>query len=765
MGDQEVTNKERKGFAQKYRNNGILHPAFREGLIRELAFTRVYRENADEHPAIREALCMKEQFPSSLQPPLQNDLFVGRYLRPVVRFTQHACDELAYCVDEKLLKAIIEDSTQAEWNRQVATELLDYWKTENTASKVRAAFPPKMAEFIPSDKWMEEPGIVFPLYRMCGAQIHFDKLLQLGIPGLKNEVVFYQKKDKSNELYEGMLMALDLLEEVCLSYAEQIKELILEKNHIERKKELSELVLVLQRISRNKPETLQEAIQLFWLYSVVSGVRNYGRMDVYFGDFLAADLDAGRITEETALRYLQSLWKLIADTKTVFESRIIIGGKGRRNEENADRFALLAMEASRTVKEIEPQLSLRLYTGMKPELYDKALDVLAEGRTYPILYNDDINISAVKNAFVINEQEAAQYVPFGCGEYIIDHKSMGTPSGVINLQKILEVTLHNGIDPMTGKLIGLQTGKLEEFKSFDDLWNAFMWQAEFAIQVMAEHEELEYKIVGEQSAYLFTSMLYDGCLESGKAIFDGGIPYLGGTLETYGNTNTADSLLAIKELVFNSNHITLEELVDILDKDFENYELVRKELIDVPKYGNDHDIADEMAQKLHDAICLKIREQNLRTNLHSYLVVIINNQANTLLGKWTSASADGRNSGQPLANGNTPSGGNDKNGMTALLNSLAKLDPSIHAGAVQNLKLSRDLFTEKRPQLQALLETYFVKGGTQAMITVVNRDELEQAMITPEKYGHIFVRVGGFSARFVELSKEVQQEILSRTLY
>jgi pyruvate-formate lyase len=190
-----------------------------------------------------------------------------------------------------------------------------------------------------------------------------------------------------------------------------------------------------------------------------------------------------------------------------------------------------------------------------------------------------------------------------------------------------------------------------------------------------------------------------------------------------------------------------------------------KNLLNAPKYGNDNDEADKMLINIHEHVCNYVRDQEKSIGLHSYLVVIINNSANTLMGHWTSASADGRKSGQPMANGNNPSGGNDKNGVTAFLNSLTKPSPFIHAGAVQNLKFSREMFYSKKEFLKALLKTYFENGGAQAMITVVDKNELERAMQQPEKYSHIFVRVGGFSARFVELSRDVQLEIISRTLY
>jgi pyruvate-formate lyase len=444
---------------------------------------------------------------------------------------------------------------------------------------------------------------------------------------------------------------------------------------------------------------------------------------------------------------------------------VIIGGVGRPNEENADRFALLAMEASRTVKEIEPQLSLRLYKGMSQQLIDKALQVIGEGRTFPILYNDDTNVPSIVQAFGFSEAEAEQYVPYGCGEYILEHKSFGTPSGVINLLKALEVTLHNGIDPVTGKVVGRQLGELKEFTTFDELFEAYKKQVEHFVGLLAEQEVIEYSVAGATAPFLYVSMLYDNCLERGKGMFSGGIEYLGGTIETYGNTNTADSLTAIRELVYDKREVSPEELLRALDVNFAGFAPLRKKLLRVPKYGNDQPVADDMLVQVHNHVCTCARDQAARVGLHSYLVVVINNSANTLMGHCTQASADGRLAGTHMNNGNAPSGGSDREGVTAMLNSIVKPSTAIHAGAVQNMKFSGDLFCSRREIVKSLLGTYFDKGGAQAMITVLNRDDLERALEEPEKYQNLFVRVGGFTARFVELSRDVQEDILSRTLY
>lgn len=734
----------------------------------ELHFTDVYRNNRDRHIALREVECLRAQFPAILGDIREDDLFAGRIAYPAVGFSPQL-GGLGYYCDEKRIREELKKEGLAPEYRQRVEAMLKFWEQENTSAKVRAAYPPAVAAALPSDNWTGDSCAAFPLYRMAGAYIDFDKLVTLGIPGLMDEVAgkrsMAQQTGGEVELFDGMKAALDVLVEVCRHYAGQAEQMAQSMEEDEKKRNFISMASVLNKLTGEKPGTLREAIQLAWLYTLLCGALEYGRMDVYLGDFYVRDLDAGAISEDEALAMVKALWRLIDEPKVIYDCRVIIGGRGRRNERNADRFALLAMEATRTVKEALPQLSLRFYQGMNPDLMEKALTVIGEGRTFPILYNDDVNIPAVMKAFNVSKEEAEQYVPFGCGEYVLDHRSFGSPNSVINLLKVLELTLHNGLDPVTGNTAGLQLGGFEEFSSFDLLFEAYKKQLEYFIRAAADQEALEYKITGECAPFLYLSMLYDDCLDTGKGIFSGGIRYLGGTTETYGNTNTADSLTAIREAVYEKRFLTPLKLLQLLDADFDGFEAERKLLQACPKYGNDHDEADAMLLAVHNHVCNTVRSQNIRTGLHSYLVVNINNSANTTLGKCTGASADGRLAGEPMANANNPSGGSDSNGVTAFLNSIAKPDPAIHAGMVQNMKFSKGMFMESRKKTELLLGTYFAKGGTQAMITVVNRDELENAIREPDKYRHLFVRVGGFSCRFVELAPDVQQEVLSRTLY
>jgi pyruvate-formate lyase len=739
----------------------------------EIAFTDTYKQYRDEPIAMREAQCLRTQFPAILTPIQNGDLFAGRVKYGLVGFSPQFGGFGYFCNEVAILDAVEKGNIPLD-QRDKVMDLLIFWRKECTTRKIEARFSEKMAKVLFREKIAEfpflyEPEVATPLYRMAGIYINYEKLVTLGIPGMMVEVAQYQQqaiaRGEDATLYACMHDALVLFTEICEYYRDQALDSAAKTSDVFRKKELLEMADVLRTIGSSAPGTFREAMQLAWLYSIMCGSLEYGRMDVYLDDFYAHDIKAGVITEAESLAMVQSIWRLMNDLIVVVDGRVIIGGKGRPNEEHADRFALLAMEATRTMKQALPQLTLRFHDGMNPAVMEKAFNLIGEGSTYPLLYNDDVNIPAVQHAFEVAREEAEQYVPLGCGEYVLNHRSYGTPSGALNLLKVLEVTLYNGKDPVSGYTVGLETGELATFKSFDDLFAAFQKQVTYFVEILAEHEDLEYKVTGESAPFLLMSMLYDDCLDRGKGIFGGGIRYLGGTLELYGNVNTADSLTAIKELVFAKKQIAPEELLKVLDHNFEGFARQHKAMIECPKYGNDDPQADEMMVRVHDFVCNTIRDQRHRTNLHSYLAVIINNSMNTTLGRWVGTSADGRKAGSAMANANTPAGGNDQNGVTALINSITKPSPAIHAGAVQNMRFGKDLFTSNRDKFDAILRTYFNKGGNQVMISVINRGDLENAMREPEKYKDLFVRVGGFSARFVELPKDVQLEILSRNTY
>lgn len=719
--------------------------------------TQTYQAHQGDDPALREAYCVQVMSQYQFLPMQEGDLLAGRMRILPVGFSNEPLlgRSVSWFYDEaRSMETLQQDGATPE-EVAAAKQMLAFWATQETRANLRARYPADIQAAMPQDIYWEHSQISFPLYRVVGAYMDYEKLLRLGLGGMKALVEGYRCRAEAEgaptALYEACGIALNALSEVCRTYASQTSD--------------AELKTALQNIGEQPPKTFLEAMQLAWLYSLISGVLNYGRMDVYLGDYLAEDLDSGRITLSRAQDLVCSLWRLIDARKTVFHGRVIIGGKGRRNEKNADRFARLAIEASNVVAEAEPQLSLRFYDGQDPSLMAQALDVIGQGKVYPMLYNDEVNIPSVMAAFQVSQQEAEDYCFFGCGEYVINKKSIGSPNGIINLLKALEVTLFNGQDLYDGKQTGLALGSLTDYPTFDALMEAYHRQLTYQFDILARQEKMEYDYCASVGAYLFITMLMDDCLERNRSLLGGGVHYLGGTLETYGNINTTNSLYAIRKTVYEDKSIAPQTLLDALKANFKGYERELQLLRSVEKYGNDLDGVDSFAQELHQFICTSVRDLKDKVGLHSYMIVMINNEANTILGRFTGASADGRLAFEPMANANNPAGGTDCNGVTAMLNSLVKLRTDIHAGAVQNMTFSREMFQEHRPIVEALLQGYFQSGGAQAMINVLNRGDLEDAMVHPERHQNLMVRVGGFSARFVTLAPDVQREIASRTLY
>ena len=740
----------------------------------ELAFTETYRKYQNAARSTREAACLALFIPAMLRPVQDGDMFAGRRIFPTIGVCPmywdndtHDVDHIAYYADMDRLMRMRERANLQPRLQEKVDDMIRFWDAERCNARVRAAFDEQMMREMPTDHWDSDSGVIFCLYRLAGAQLDYDKLMRYGLPGLR--ALFAERLNRpendaeQNAFYQACMDVLGTLIKVAQDYAFEMEQ-ALPNATPERAAQLCSMRDTLLALSRHAPENFRQAVQLVWLYSIISGTVDYNRMDVYLGDFYCNDLDSGLLTEAEAEELLLSFYMLMQKIHGR-DTRLIVGGLGRPNAANADRFALAAIRASMKHGEMQPQVTLRMYQGMNPQVRDLALDMLGSGMTYPLLYNDEANIESVMKTMQIDREEAEQYSLFGCGEYVINHKSMGTPNNIINLLKALEVTLHNGIDPETGNPSGLALGEFSSFKTFEDLWDAYRRQVEYFAGISARHQKLVYDVVNQQASMLMMSILTDDCLEKGRAVLDGGIRHLAGTYETYGNVSTADSLTAISEAVYRQHIFTQNELLHMLDVDFNGYEKERQLLLALPKYGNDDPVADGMVQRVHNQIAIFTQEQAAKVGLSSYLIVIINNSANTVLARRTGASADGRKAYTYMSNGNGPTAGMDRNGLTALINSLSAIDPSITGGVAQNIKFSRALFTRHRDELNTVLDVMFDRKMLSLNITVLDKGDLQDALIHPENHQNLFVRVGGFSARFITLDPDVQQDVLNRSLY
>lgn len=728
------------------------------------AYTETHRRLLGYPTYVRELACLRVLYPVTFRHVEDEDLVVGRTDALPVGF---GCVTSIggvghYCSFAKL--AQLRNSCESERDKERLNAIESYWDKHDTRS---IFFEDQLAEHT-IGKFVDGRFPVVVTARLSGTMLNYERLVKLGIPGMRSLLHDRMKEAKAEDekgLLEAFNGCLDILSETIRHHIALCEEAKAGKAP-RRIAELNRVQEALGNILTRAPQTLIEGIELTWLYTLMAGVVNYGRADVYLGDLLAHDLDNGVLSEEDALAVIKSFFKLIDARHTNVNGRIIVGGRNRPNEANADRFIRIAIRAVEENRTVEPQFTLRIYEGMNDEIYQQALKCIGTGCTYPMLLNDDVTIPQVVKALRVDEKTAEDYVPFGCGELVINHASVGTPNALLNTLKILNISLNGGIDPFDGfdKSNGVELLSASELKSYEDVLAQYKKLLHSYIVETVKRHRNSYATMAGECDFLFTSLLYDDCIERGASILKGGVRYLGGTDETYGNINAADSLVAIKKCVFEEKRFTLCELVEAMDANYEGHDDIRRAVLDAPKYGNDDEYADSVAVGLHEFICQDIQREGLAAGFASYNTVLINNQVNTEWGRKTSASPDGRLSGMFMNNGNNPQSGADTNGPTAMLNSLIKLRPEIHAGSVQNIKFAKSMFREKMPQLEALFHSYFRRGGSQLMVSVVDPGELEDALVHPDLHQDLLVRVGGFSARFVALEKDVQQEVLARTL-
>lgn len=750
---------------------------FSELLDHMETFTEVYKKCKDDHPAIREAKCFDAQYPQMMLGIMQNDLFCGRAdIFPLGMNAQYINSEWGFAMNFKWVDEKISDKSISENNRGRLETLRKFWSGHTSTKRFLAEMEPTDKVYIVTGGVSDDtvldlegqPHAASALQRVAGIFLDYEKLLDYGLSGLYHLTEEKQKEHPENDpnFYEGIRISLKTIMRTLEWYADEAAKLYRKETEEQRKTDLKEMERICRKLITEKPESFREAIQLVIIYTLMDGAREWGRMDDYLALYYAEDMEKGILDEEEAIRLLTSFWQLMIVKEQVTDDRVIIGGLGRKHPKKADELAMVIMEVSRRVKDIVPQLTLRMYDGMNPKLYGKAMECIGEGTTYPILYKDENIIPGVMNVFGISYEEALGWMPLGCGEFTIDHRIIVSPNSILNMANVLWGTVNGGYDATGRYRLTPNKTYLTDYKTFDELWDTFCKNVAFLTDVSARNHSRGYAIIAGDMSLNLHNLLYDGCLNAGKSVISGGTPKCGGSDEIYGIVTCSDSLYAIKKCIFKDKTISAGKMMDALKTDFAGYEEERAVMLNVDKYGNDLDEVDDMMKEVHEMVCFTMLDISGKYyGLDCFGMVNINNRDNTTQGRNTGATPDGRHAGESLTNANNPTAGMDKNGVTAFLNSLLKARGDIHFGVVQNIKFSKDTFNDKRQTvIFPLMDSYFGRGGTQAMISVIGKEDLENARKEPEKYSNLIVRVGGFSARYIELADDVQQDILNRTL-
>ncbi len=566
-------------------------------------------------------------------------------------------------------------------------------------------------------------------------------------------------------------------------FAELAAEMAARERDPGRKAELARTAETCRWVPANPARTFYEAMQSFWFMFLVTTPQTTaaaGRFDQYMYPFYKKDKEQGRITDDYVLELLECL-----RTKDMQLNRTsgslnrqknaglakwhnwTIGGVTPEGEDATNELTYLILEAARDCPTPHHTITLRVHEGTPEPLMLKALEVVKTGIGMPAFVGDRCYID-----FLLSQgvplRTARDYIITGCLDVNIVGQSRIGPYGMFIVPLVLDIFMNNGMNAQTGQRVGLETGDLESFGSFEELMSAFKKQLAYFMGLAAERNNIELAIASELFPDPVRSSLMVDAIKEGKDMFDRTMPFENGAvLNSVGMINVADSLAAVKKLVFDEQRVTMAELKAALRANWRGngYEELRKAFLAAPKYGNDDDYADSMARELYQFWA--DTAATLETRLggkHIPAAISITSQAPG--GALTGATPDGRYAGECLADGTMSAmRGRDIHGPTALIKSAAKIDQVPYQSTLMNVKFHPSALksTDDLRKLSSLIKTYFSLGGKHIQFNVVSKETLLEAQRHPEDYRDLVVRVAGYSAYFVQLSKAVQDEIIERT--
>jgi pyruvate formate-lyase/glycerol dehydratase family glycyl radical enzyme len=624
---------------------------------------------------------------------------------------------------------------------------------------------------------------------------NWEKVLGKGLRGIVQEAEaniqrFMEMQETDIEklyFWQAVIITCEAVINYARRYAELARRLAEGEQSTERRSELEEIAKMCEWVPENPARTLHEAVQSIIFVELGRRLEHpdtnhsLGRIDQFLWPYFDRDVSDGHLTLEGAAeligRLIASLSAHIvvrhgirADAcQTSFvETKINVGGVDRDGEDAANELSYLILHMVGLLRLPEPHVTFRWHPGTPRWLLLKALETNTKVKGGIPQFESDTHVIQKWVERGVSLEEARDWYSQGCVTVGIPNKIetyASTGMGCINLALFLDLALHNGVAPVTGKRLGLETGDPHTFKTFEDVLEAFKTQHEFIVRRLLWLASLTQAVEERYVRMPFTSSLMPGCVEKGKDVLCVDSDYLL-TLSDRAIVDVADSLTAIKKLVFDEKRLTMNELLEALDSNFEGErgEEIRQLCLAAPKFGNDIDEADWMVRDIGRFSGNVIR--SYKAPYGSYRIIRDGLSWHYHGGKGVGALPNGRKSGEPLNDGSiSPMRGIDKFGPTAVLNSVIKAGFKESDMTVLNQKFPATIMQspENREKLAALTDTFLRSGGQHVQYNVVDAQELREAKEHPEMYRDLVVRVGGFSTYFVNLTPEVQDEIISRT--
>ena len=585
--------------------------------------------------------------------------------------------------------------------------------------------------------------------------------------------------------WEAMVITMEAIIAFAKRYAVLAEELADGCQEEERKKQLLKIADTCTWVPENPPRDFHEALQLVYFTHLALMMENngsdhsLGRFDQYMYPFYKMDRENGvaeqdiiDIIHEFKLKF-EEMWYL----RNGFESEaypgcalyihMMIGGMKADGSDACNELTNLILNCMDQLQTKEPCISFRYHENINEETFRMAMRVALKGGSHPAFFNDTTAISYLER-LGYNREECVNWAVCGCTETVSQGKSdFQSQMGYYNAIKVFEIALNDGLDPVSGRQLGPHTGKATSFKSITDVKNAYLRQQEFFLDKFIK---LFNKMVSCHAYAVPTitgSCFMQGCIENGRVLQQKGCDHRYSAIAVTGLANIADSFAAIEECVFNKKYLTMEQLLELLHTDFRDHEEMRQLLINrAPKFGNDIEQVDKYAHFVVKT--LDAEGKKYRDGRDGELTTVWATQSyNVVLGRLIGATPDGRHAFTPMADNVSPMNGMDKCGPTAVVNSVNAIDSLIpQSGMLLNQRFDPVVVKGEKGIniLETVIRTHFKKNGDHIQINVVDNETLRDAQLHPENYRNMLVRVAGYSAFFVDLEKNIQDNIIERTI-
>ena len=685
-------------------------------------------------------------------------------------------EKIAFTVDE-------------ETRRIYRDEIIPFWRGRTIREKMFNELPEEWQAAYRAGVFTE-----FMEQRAPGHTVLDDKIYGKGLLDFKEDIrqaidsldFFHDQEalDKREEL-KAMEIAADALIIFANRHSQKLQALAAQESDPERKWELQHMAEICLQVPARAPRTFWEALQHYWFIhlGVITELNpwdsfNPGRLDQHLYPFYKAEIEAGTLSKERARELLQAFWikfnnqpappkmgVTAKESSTYTDFCLInVGGVTSDGADASNELSYLILDVIEEMRLLQPSSMVQISKKNPDQLLKRALKIIKTGFGQPSLFNTDAIIQElVRQGKTI--EDARNGGASGCVEAGAFGKEAYILTGYFNLTKILELTLFNGRDPRSGEQLGLMTGEAPTFSSFEAFMAAFKKQLEYFIDIKIRGNNIIERIYAKYMPAPFLSILIDDCIQNGKDYNAGGARYNTSYIQGVGLGSITDSLAAIKYQVFDQQYITMSGLLQALTHNFEDQEALRRRLVsETPKYGNDDDYADDLAREVFQ-IYFDAVDGRPNTKGGKHRINLLPTTSHVYFGSVIGATPDGRKAGEPLSEGISPVQGADRHGPTAVLKSAAKIDHVKTGGTLLNQKFTPQLLADDSGinKVLHLIRSYFKMDGHHLQFNVVTAQTLREAQKNPEKYRDLIVRVAGYSDYFVDLSEQLQNEIILRT--